>query len=155
MKRVYLGVGSNLGLREEQLKKAKILLNYHLQIQFKKSSPVYETEPVGGPPQGKYLNAVWEIQTNLAPKELLYALQEIERSLGRKRVEENGPRPIDLDILFYEDQVVQDPDLVIPHPKIPLRWFVLKPLSDLAPNWIHPVLGKSIAEMLETCHASP
>lgn len=153
MKRVYLGVGSNLGLREDHFRKARILLSYRPGIQFIQSSPIYETEPEGGPPQGKFLNAVWEIATDVSPQELLMALLEVEKALGRQRGEKNEPRTIDLDILFYDDLVLNELDLIIPHPRIPERWFVLRPLCDLTSELVHPVLGKRIAELLDGCHA--
>ena len=155
MKRVYLGVGSNIGLREAHLKKARILLSYHPKVHFLRSSPIYETDPVGGPPQGKFLNAVWEIETELLPGELLQMLLSIEKSLGReKERDKNSPRTIDLDILFYEDLVVEEPNLTIPHPRLSERWFVLKPLWDLVSDFVHPILRKSVCTLLDECHAS-
>ncbi|MBI4387999.1 MAG: 2-amino-4-hydroxy-6-hydroxymethyldihydropteridine diphosphokinase [Candidatus Omnitrophica bacterium] len=155
LKKVYLGVGSNIGLREEHLKKAKILISYHPKIKFLRAAPVYKTEPVGGPTQGKFLNTVWEIETELSPRDLLQMLLSTERSLGRAETrEKNTPRTIDLDILFYDDLTLQEADLTIPHPKISERWFVLKPLWDLASELIHPILGKSVCQMLDECHES-
>ena len=154
MNRVYIGVGSNLGLREDHFRKAKILLRHSPSVRFLQESPIYETDPVGGPPQGKYLNAVWEIDTDLPPKELLGILLAIETKLGRKREMKNGPRTIDLDILFYDDLMLEEPELTIPHPGIPSRWFVLKPLWDLNSAFVHPVLKKSICELLDECRAS-
>ncbi len=153
MKSIYLGVGSNLGNREENLKRAKQLLSAHPLIRFVQESKVYETEPVGGLPQGKFLNAVWHVKTKLAPRELLSVLLDVEKSLGRVKKMRNEPRTIDLDILFYDDLIMHDPDLVIPHPRIQERWFVLKPLWDLAADLIHPVLKKSVCELLDQCHA--
>ena len=150
---VYIGVGSNLGLREQNFTKAKVLLSHQLRIRFLCSSLIYETEPVGGPPQGRFLNAVWEIETELPPHELLKILQTIERSLGRERKERNEPRTIDLDILFYDDLVLNDSELTIPHPRMSERWFVLKPLWDLAAEFVHPVLKKSVCELLDECHS--
>ncbi len=150
MKRVFIGVGSNLGFREQTLTKARILLSHLLKVRFLRNSAVYETDPVGGPPgQRKFLNAVWEIETDLTPQQLLYELQTIERTLGRERKEVNGPRTIDLDILFYDDLHLEEPGLVIPHPRLHERWFVLKPLWDLAAEFIHPVTGKSVCELLD------
>jgi 2-amino-4-hydroxy-6-hydroxymethyldihydropteridine diphosphokinase len=146
----YIAVGSNLGDRKENLKTAKDYLEKIEGIQFLKSSSVYETEPVGGPPQGKYLNAVWKVETSLEPKQLLEKLLGIEAQMGRIRKEKNGPRPIDLDILFYEDRILHESDLEIPHPQLQTREFVLKPLMDLAPDFVHPELKKTVREMYET-----
>ena len=111
---------------------------------------ITETAPVGGPPQGPYLNTVVELATTRAPLPLLHSLQAIERQLGRMpAVQRWGPRPIDLDLLLYDEQVLQDPLLCIPHPRMHERRFVLEPLAQLAPEVIHPVLQQSIAELLE------
>ena len=101
MERVYIGVGSNLGNRESFLERAKSLTAKLPQTRFLRSSSIYETDPVGGPPQGKYLNTVWEIETSLPPAELKRELRGIEGRLGRKQSFANAPREIDLDILFY------------------------------------------------------
>ena len=151
MVRAFLGVGSNLGGREKNLSRAKILLEKRKGVKVAKVSPVYETEPVGGPPQGKYLNAVWEIETDLGAEELLKVLLQIESELGRKRRLRNEPRPIDLDILFYGSEVIRRPGLVIPHPRLHEREFVLRPLADLAPAFVHPELRKTVRRLLEEC----
>lgn len=154
MNRVFIGVGSNLGLREANINKAKILLRSKPGIHFRHSSELYETDPVDGPNQGKYLNAVWEIETQLEPRVLLQECHEIEKLLGRERKELNQPRTIDLDILFYGDQIIEESGLQIPHPRMRGRWFVLKPLWDLAADLIHPVFKKSICELLDECSAN-
>ncbi len=154
MTRVFIGVGSNLGLRETNVSKARLLLRNKTEIRFLRSSQIYETEPVSGPPQGKFLNAVWEIETSLMPRELLKYLQLIEKILGRERIQINGPRTIDLDILFFDDLIMNEPELAIPHPRIQGRWFVLKPLWDLAADFIHPAVGKSVCELLDECSAT-
>ena len=117
---------------------------------FLRASKIYETEPVGGPPQGKYLNAVWEIETDLAAEVLLKELLKIENEMGRVRTVKNSPRPIDLDILFYGHEIIKKPGLEIPHPRLHERWFVLKPLADLAPDFVHPVMRKTIKELLNS-----
>ena len=146
MPKAFIGAGSNLGNREANLEAAKERLT--LLVKFLCASPVYETDPVGGPPQGKYLNAVWEIETSLGADDLLNALLEIESAMGRVRKEKNGPRVIDLDILFCGDQIVNKPGLRIPHPRLHEREFVLKPMMDLAPDFRHPVFKKTITELL-------
>lgn len=149
----YIGVGSNLGSRENNIEKSRTLLAAHPKIRFIRSAPVYETKPVDGPPQGNFLNTVWEIETDLSPMELMSELLLIEKSLGRERVVQNGPRTIDLDILFYGQEVMQRARLVIPHPRAVSRWFVLKPLSDLVPEFMHPILNRKISDLLRELHA--
>lgn len=150
----YIAVGSNLGNRETYLAFAREALSKTPGIRLLRASQVYETSPQGGPPQGKFLNAVWEIETSLMPRELLKKLLTIERNLGRERKIKNGPRTIDLDIIFYGGLVVYQDDLTIPHPRLSERWFVLKPLWDLASDFVHPISGKSVCELLDECSAS-
>ena len=145
----YIGVGSNLGDRRKAIEDACRLLCSSSQVCFIQSAPVYETKPVGGPSQGPYLNTVWEVETPFEARELLEFLRKIELDLGRERREKNEPRIIDLDILFFGDEVIQEPDLIVPHPRLHERWFVLKPLWDLRADLIHPVLKKSICELLD------
>ncbi len=146
---VFLAVGSNLGDRAKNLARAESELKQAHGIQFIRSSSVYETEPVGGPPQDKYLNAVWEIRTELSPHNLLQMLVMIEASLGRKREGRNFPRTLDLDILFYDEKIIHEQGLTIPHPRLHERAFVLTPLADLAPDWIHPEFKKTVQNLLE------
>ncbi len=147
--KVYLGVGSNLGNRANFLLKAKSILSKFPQTRFIRSSSVIETDPVGGPPQGKYLNAVWELQTSLSPREFKDKLREIEDQLGRKHSEvANAPREIDLDILFFGNKIVDEEQLKIPHPRLQERLFVLEPLAEIAPDLKHPVLKKTTKELL-------
>ena len=127
----YIGIGSNLGERREYIDKAIAALNNNNDIRVKRVSSIYETEPVSEIPQGKFLNGVIEIETTLVPKGLLRELNDIETKLGRKRTVKNGPRTIDLDILYYGDEIIKDRDLVIPHPRINEREFVLKGLREL------------------------
>ena len=149
MVRAFIAVGSNLGDRHKNLVQAKVLLEKILAIKILRSSPIYETEPVGGPPQGKYLNAVWEIETTLVPQALLEKLLAVEAELGRVRREANAPRTLDLDILFYGDQIIDWPGLTIPHPRLHDRTFVLEPLADIAPDVVHPKLMKTVRVLLE------
>ena len=147
--RVFLAVGSNLGDRVKNLARAVSQLKQAHGIEFVRASNTYETEPVGGPSQGKYLNAVWEIRTHLSPHNLLQMLLMIETSLGRERQGRNFPRTLDLDILFYDQKIIHEQGLVIPHPRLHERAFVLNPLCDLAPDWIHPEFQKTIQTLLE------
>lgn len=116
---------------------------------FLRSSSIYETDPVGGPLQRKYLNAVWEIETTLPPQELKNELKKIEEKLGRKSASRNAPREIDLDIIFYGEQIMDQSDLKIPHPRLHERTFVLQPLAELAPQMVHPQSKKTVEELLE------
>ena len=132
----YIGIGSNLGDRQGYIDKAIDALKDSKDIRFKRSSSIYETEPVSAPPvcgspQGKFLNGVLEIETVLSPRELLKELNRIESMLGRIRTVKNAPREIDLDILYYGRAKVEEKDLIIPHPKINEREFVLKGLREL------------------------
>lgn len=127
----YIGIGSNLGDRRGFIDKAIAALQAGSDIKLTRSSSIYETEPVGDIPQGKFLNAVLEIETTLEPRELLKRLNGIEEALGRKRGVKNAPRQIDLDILYYGSRVVRDEDLIIPHPRIGEREFVLRGLREL------------------------
>ena len=128
---VYIGVGSNLGDRKRNIEKARALLGLTEGIRFKKSSSIYETDPLDGPKQGKFLNGVFEIQTKMEPIKLLKALQRIEKELGRKRRIKNGPRTIDLDILLFGKEKINTGNLKVPHPHMHKREFVLKGLREL------------------------
>ncbi len=132
---VYLGLGSNLGDRQANIEKAIHLLN-EKGIEVLKQSTLIETDPVGGPPQGKFLNAAIEVKTQLSPQELLQQLKTIEKKMGRVKTVHHGPRPIDIDILIYDDVKIETEELTIPHPKIFEREFVLKPLREIAPHLI-------------------
>lgn len=132
METVYLGVGSNLGDREKYIQQAIQYLRETPGISVKKISSLHETDPVGGPPQGKYLNGAIEIETRLSPRELLTCVKNIEKGLGRKERMKNWPREIDLDILLYGNQMIQEPGLEIPHPHMRERDFVLIPLREIA-----------------------
>ncbi len=149
MVRVFIGAGSNLGDREALMAEALRMLKGLPGMTFRRASPVYETEPMGGPPQGKYLNAVWELETSQDCRNLLGALLRIEKALGRERTGKNAPRTMDLDILFYGDNVYDLAGLSVPHPRLHERRFVLRPMADLAPEWIHPGLNKTVRQLLE------
>ena len=146
MVQVYLGLGSNLGDREQNLARATDLLAQRVRIE--KTSSLYVTEPVDYRDQPIFLNAVCRIQTSLAPGELLGLAKRIEAALGRTPSFPNGPRPIDIDILFYGDNVVNLPHLMIPHPRVQERAFVLVPLAEIAPKLVHPLSGQTVTEMV-------
>ena len=149
MTTAYIGVGSNLGDRFRYLCDAQELFCDGDQVRLLRESSIYETEPVGGPAQGEFLNAVWKIQTSLTPEELLSRIRSVEKKLGRERREVNEPRTIDLDILFYGDQILKTGDLEIPHPRLHERYFVLKPLAEISPELRHPKFHLSAQKMLE------
>jgi len=142
----YLCLGSNLGAREKNLTWALSLLSQ--EVNLKKVSSIYETEPVGYKEQPLFLNLVCCITTNLNPGGLLRLAKTIESKMGRiPSGQINSPRPIDIDILFYDNQIIKTKDLTIPHPRLPDRAFVLVPLAEIAPELVHPELGKSITEL--------
>lgn len=149
MPTVLIAVGSNLDNRRENLDLALHWLEKTPGIKILEMSSVRETEPVGGAPQGKYLNAVWLAETELSPEKLLGELLGIEKKMGRERGEPDAPRTIDLDILFFGDQVIDKPGLTVPHPRLAGRVFVLEPLAELVPEWIHPKLKKTMRALLE------
>ncbi len=150
MSRVFIGLGSNEGDRLRAIFTAIRLINTLSETSVIQMAVIIETEPVGGPPQEPYLNTVAELQTQLNPQDLLAEFLRIETRLGRHRPTERwGPRPIDLDLLLYDDQVIHEPDLEVPHPRLHERHFVLEPLVQLAPDLIHPVLSQSISQLLE------
>ncbi len=133
--RAYLGLGSNLGDRRASLRAAIAAIPDVVAV-----SPVYETEPVGGPPdQSPYLNLVVALETELTPRELLELAHHLEEAAGRVRAERNGPRTLDIDVLLVGDLSVHEPDLVVPHPRMWQRRFVLAPLADLAEAGVRPL----------------
>lgn len=148
---VYLALGTNLGDRLANLKQAIVALTPQLEV--KSKSQVYETPPWGFENQPKFLNQVIKAKTYLDPEPLLRHLKRLEVALGRKESFLNGPRLIDIDILFYDDVVLEKPSLVIPHPRLHERGFVLLPLMDIAPDFVHPVNKKTIREMAAQCNA--
>ncbi len=147
MARAYLGLGSNLGDREWNLAYALKMISQQAEVE--KVSSVYETDPVGFEDQPKFLNAVCCIATSLSPERLLSLAKQIEAEMGRTPSFRNAPRVIDIDILFYDDEVLSLPGLEIPHPRVAERAFVLVPLSEIAPGLVHPVLKKTVMELLE------
>lgn len=148
MTTIYLSFGSNLGNKLENIRQALKLLNETNGIKITKVSSIYETAPVGGVEQDYFLNGVCELETELTPYELLEAIQSIEYALKRVRKVHWGPRTLDLDILLFEDTVMNEARLTIPHPYMHERSFVLIPMNEIAPDVTHPVLHKTIHEMV-------
>ena len=148
MTEVFLGLGSNLGAREANLRRAvELLPSYGVTVV--EQSPVYDTAPVDAPPgSGRFLNAVCRAETALRPQTLLRAVKGLESALGRLPGPRNAPRTIDIDILLFGDEVVDTPELRIPHPRFATRAFVLTPLAAIAPNARHPLLGIRVSELL-------
>ena len=147
---VYLALGSNLDDRLANLKQAVASLSPQMDVKAK--SHIYETLPWGYEEQPKFLNQVVKVQTYLEPEPLLKHIKRLEIALGRKASFQNGPRLIDIDILFYDEIILNTPDLTIPHPRLHERGFVLLPMMDIAPDLVHPLTRKSIREMVAFCN---
>jgi 2-amino-4-hydroxy-6-hydroxymethyldihydropteridine diphosphokinase len=151
----YIGLGSNLGKRRENLLRAWVKLGSGKGIKPLVLSSPYSSEPVGMESTNWFINAVGSLQTSLQPHELLAEMLAVEASLGRKRGLQGTPedRPVDLDLLYWGDRVSHDPRVVLPHPEIANRLFVLLPLAEIGPEWRHPVSKKTTLEMLQECMA--
>ena len=147
---VYLALGSNLGDRSENLKQAVAALTPQMDV--KAESHIYETPPWGYEDQPRFLNQVLKTQTYLQPEQLLKHIKRLEVALGRKATFPNGPRVIDIDILMYDELVLNTSILTLPHPHMHERGFVLLPMMDIAPDLVHPLSGKSVREMLVACN---
>jgi len=146
---VYLSLGSNLGNRADNIKQA--ITSLRPQMDVKAKSKVYETPPWGYTEQSTFLNQVVKVKTYVEPEPLLKHLKRLEVALGRQATFHYGPRLIDIDILFYDDLVLETPILTLPHPHMHKRGFVLRPMMDIAPDLMHPVEKKSIRELIVLC----
>lgn len=144
----FIALGANIGHREKNITAALHALETTREVKVVKVSSLYETDPVGGPPQEKFLNAVAEVRTSLDAPRLMALCLRIEESLGRKRGERWGPRTIDLDILLFNDEIHSSEELTIPHPMMHERRFVLEPLAEIAPDVVHPTLEQTAADLL-------
>ncbi len=151
MATVFIGFGSNVENRLDYCDRAMTLLSLLPHSRLAAVSSLYETEPVmdgAVPGPGWFLNGVVRLETDITPKSLLDVCREIERALGRDDDHRNGPRTLDLDLLFYDDRIINEPGLSVPHPRLHRRRFVLAPLAELAPDWRHPRLNTTIEELL-------
>jgi 2-amino-4-hydroxy-6-hydroxymethyldihydropteridine diphosphokinase len=153
--RVFIGLGSNLGDREATIRSALQAIADLPQTDLIRVSSLYDTEPAGEVEQPNFLNAAAILDTELDPRQLLWNLMLIEKRLGRVRTQRWGPRTIDLDLLLYGDESIDDPDLRVPHPEIIRRSFVLVPLVELEPRLIHPGTGETMASHLNRLGARP
>ncbi len=153
--KVYLGLGSNLGERESMIRQALEALSQLPDTELVRASSLYDTEPVGDVDQPNFLNAVAELDTELSPEQLLWNLQLIEKRLGRERTRRWGPRTIDLDLLLYGDEVIEEDALRVPHPELTRRAFVLVPLVELEPTLVHPGTGETMLTHLSRLGARP
>lgn len=148
MKRLFIGIGSNLGDRAANITDAVRRVADLPGVAVRAASSVYETEPVGGPPQGRYLNCAVEALSETPPHELLCRLKVIEKDMGRRKSVRHGPRLIDLDILLYGDLVMVEQDLTVPHAELPRRAFALIPLLEIDADLVHPALHRPLKQLL-------
>jgi 2-amino-4-hydroxy-6-hydroxymethyldihydropteridine diphosphokinase len=155
---VFIGFGSNVGDRVDFCNRAVALLSLLPHSHVAGISLLYETEPVldhAQPGNGWFLNGAVQLETDVTPKSLLDILREIERALGREEENRSGPRTIDLDILLYGQHIINEPDLVVPHPRMHQRRFVLMPLSELDPLFVHPLLQRTVGQLLSETGKQP
>ena len=148
MRRVWIGLGANLGDRLGTLERAVRWLDATSGVEVQRVSTWRDTPPMG-PPQPTYLNGVVRVLTAFSPMEMLTILRQLEVAAGRVRTVRWGPRTLDLDLLFIEGLILETPELVLPHPGIPERRFVLEPLCELDPDFVHPVLDRPLSDLLE------
>ena len=150
MNNVFLLTGGNMGDKRKNLLRAAKFIDQKLG-NILSTSAIYETEAWGKIDQPSFYNQVLQVQTDYSPNEVLQEILAIELNMGRERIVKYGPRLIDIDILFYNYEVIETPELIVPHPQIQLRRFVLAPLAEIVPKYIHPLLQKTIAELLLDC----
>jgi 2-amino-4-hydroxy-6-hydroxymethyldihydropteridine diphosphokinase len=153
--KAFIGLGSNLGDREANIRQALQFLEQLPETTIVRGSSLYDTEPVGVSDQPNFLNGVVQIETHLAPRQLLWNLMLIERRLGRVRTQKWGPRVIDLDLLLYGEEVVEEDDLQVPHPLMTKRSFVMVPLVEIEPLLVHPVTNQTMLSILQRLGADP
>ncbi|MFC1896481.1 2-amino-4-hydroxy-6-hydroxymethyldihydropteridine diphosphokinase [Thermodesulfobacteriota bacterium] len=146
----FIGVGSNMGARRAHCTNGLEALDRHARCSVVRTSPFYLTEPVGLEEQPWFVNCAARVETGLEPEDLFEVLKGIEHSAGRREGSVRfGPRVLDMDILFYDKAIIQSSNLTVPHPRMHERRFVLRPLCDIEPQWVHPVLGRSVAGLLD------